>query len=136
MLFRSKALRLRYSEKLAELRPTSSQGVKTVAPAPKLALKQGGIAERAIEARQFGHRSAGPTQPFLVTKEGPCSPTDAAAAALNRCLHPMNDELPGDLGPPKQIDHTEKDGVPAFLDRRRVGDAAEPSYVDLVGGIR
>jgi len=48
----------------------------------------------------------------------------------------MNDELPGDLGRPK-VDTSERDGVPAFLDRRRANgnadDAAEPSYLDLVG---
>ncbi len=63
-------------------------------------------------------------------------PIDEAATALNRVLHPMNDELPGDLGPPK-VDTSERDGVPAFLDRRRANgnadDAAEPSYLDLVG---
>jgi hypothetical protein len=48
----------------------------------------------------------------------------------------MNDELPGDLAPPKQFDRSERDGVPAFLDRRRQGEAIEPSYLDLVGGDR
>ena len=97
--------------------------------------KPGSIAERAIEARQFGHRSRGPSQPFIATREGPRSlpPLDEAAKALNRCLHPMNDELPGDLGRPK-LDQTERDGVPAFLDRRRQGDATEPTFVDLVTG--
>src|SRR5262249_1971338 len=47
----------------------------------------------------------------------------------------INDELPGDLGPPKAvIDHTERDGVPGFLDRRKANGEAEPSYIDLVGG--
>jgi hypothetical protein len=49
----------------------------------------------------------------------------------------MNDELPGDLGQPK-IDTSERDGVPAFLDRRRANgsadDTAEASYLDLVRG--
>jgi hypothetical protein len=45
----------------------------------------------------------------------------------------MNDELPGDLAPPKQLDHTERDGVPGFLDRRKA-NGAEPSFVDLVTG--
>jgi hypothetical protein len=135
-----KALRLRYTEKLAELRPTP-QVVRTVVPAPKASLRAGGIAERAIEARQFGHRSGGPSQPFLATKEGPRAlpPIDEAAKALNRCLHPMNDELPGDLGPPKAvIDHTDIDGTPAFLCRKANGkaDDAEPTFVDLVGGDR
>jgi hypothetical protein len=43
----------------------------------------------------------------------------------------MDDELPGDLGPPK-LDRTETDGVPAFLDRRKA--TTEASYVDLVTG--
>jgi hypothetical protein len=51
----------------------------------------------------------------------------------------MNDELPGDLGRPK-IDHTDHGGIPAFCDRRNANgsadDAAEPSYLDLVGGGR
>jgi hypothetical protein len=45
----------------------------------------------------------------------------------------MNDELPGDLGPPKTIDTSERDGVPRFLDRRKPNGSAEPSYLDLVG---
>jgi hypothetical protein len=49
----------------------------------------------------------------------------------------MDDELPGDLGPPK-LDTSERDGVPAFLDRRKTNGAATPSseatFVDLVGG--
>jgi hypothetical protein len=52
----------------------------------------------------------------------------------------MNDELPGDLGPPKTVDTSERDGVPAFLDRRaadpRAKAYAEPSFVDLVEGAR
>ena len=147
-----KALRFRYSEKLAELRQPAPAKAEVpadvrqrtfrpaeyVVPPPSRALKAGGIAERAIEARQFRHRSPGPSQPFLATKEGPrlLPPIDEAATALNRVLHPMNDELPGDLGPPK-VDTSERDGVPAFLDRRRANgnadDAAEPSYLDLVG---
>ncbi len=61
-----------------------------------------------------------------------------AARALNRHLHPLNDELPGDLAPPKQLDLSERDGVPAFLDRREADPRAkayvEPSYLDLVEG--
>ena len=48
----------------------------------------------------------------------------------------INDELPGDLAPPKQLDQTERDGLPRFLDRRANGsadDAAEATFVDLVG---
>ncbi len=105
-----KALRFRYTEKLAELRqpaaakaevPAVVRRVRNVAPEyvvppPSRDLKAGGIAERAIEARQFKHRSPGPSQPFLATREGPRSlpPIDDAAGALNRLLHPMNDELP------------------------------------------
>ena len=106
-------------------------------------------------------RSVGPSQPFLASEAGKAfsprfraqavgydelnpPPHDTApegreaARALNRRLHPMNDELPGDLGPPKALDISERDGVPAFLDRRRANgsadDAAEASYLDLVGG--
>src|SRR5258708_494381 len=150
-----KALRFCYSEKLAELRqsaPTKAEvpavvrRVRSIAPEyvvppPSRALKAGGIAERAIDARQFRHRPPGPSQPLLATKEGPrlLPPVDEAARALNRVLHRMNDELPGDLGPPK-VDTSDADGVPAFLDRRKANgsadNAAEPSYVDLVGGGR
>jgi hypothetical protein len=135
---------------------------RTVVPAPKHALKQGGIAERALSARYTqAVRSAGPSQPFVASEAGKAfsprfraqaagydelnpPPHDIvpggrqAARALNRRLHPLNDELPGDLGPPKTIDTSERDGVPAFLDRRKANgkadDAAEPSYLDLVRG--
>jgi hypothetical protein len=121
---------------------------RTVVPAPKHALKQDGIAERAMTARyQQAVRSTGPSKPFLASQAGrfdernpppddvvPDGPGEAARA-LNRRLHPMNDELPGDLGRPK-VDTSERDGVPAFLDRRKANDAAEPSYLDLVGGGR
>jgi hypothetical protein len=139
--------------------------VRTVVPAPKHALKQGGIAERAITQR-YGQavRSVGPSQPFLAKDAGnafsprfraqaagydelnpppddtiPDGPGEAAARALNRALHPMRDELPAHSAPPK-LDCTERDGVPRFLDRRKANgtadDAAEPSYLDLVGGDR
>ena len=132
-----------------------------VVPPPSRALKQGGIAERAVTKRyEQAVRSVGPSQPFPASEAGRAfsprfraqaagydernpPPHDTApegreaARALNRCLHPMNDELPGDLAPPKTIDTSERDGVPAFLDRRRTNgsadDAAEASYVDLVG---
>jgi hypothetical protein len=130
-----------------------------VVPPPSRALKQGGIAERAITKRyEQAVRSVGPSQPFPASEAGKAfsprfhaqaagydernpPPHDTApegreaARALNRHLHPLNDELPGDLAPPKQLDHTERDGVPGFLDRRKA-NAAEPSYLDLVGGDR
>jgi hypothetical protein len=134
-----------------------------VVPPPSRRLKEGGIAERAITKRyEQAVRSVGPSQPFPASEAGkvfsprfraqaagydernppaddviPDGPGEAARA-LNRRLHPMNDELPGDLGQSKTIDTSERDGVPAFLDRRRANgnadDAAEPSYVDLVEG--
>jgi ERF superfamily len=123
---------------------------RTVVPAPKHALKHGGIADRAMVARaqrawepkppriwtpsQAGHVDEPPPHDYI--PDGP----GEAARALNRRLHPMNDELPGNLAPPKQLDLSERDGLPGFLDRRKVNgsadDAAEPSYVDLVGGGR
>jgi ERF superfamily len=129
-----------------------------VVPPPSRALKPGGIAERAITKRyEQAIRSAGPSQPFVASEAGKAfsprfqaqaggydernpPPHDAvpdhaakAAAALNARLHPMHDELPGDLAPPKQLDHTERDGVPGFLDRRKA-NGAEPTFVDLVEG--
>ncbi len=149
----------------ADRRPTY------VVPPPSRALKQGGIAERAITARYAqAVRSTGPSQAFLASEAGKefsprfraqaadfdernPPPHDAvpngareAARPLNSRLHPMNDELPGDLGPAAAaepakpaIDHTDIDGVPGFLNRRKAnGDAQtqEPSYLDLVGGDR
>ncbi len=126
--------------------------IRTIVPAPKHALKQGGIAERAMTARyQQAVRSTGPSKPFLASQAGrfdernpppddviPDGPGEAARS-LNRRLHPMKDELPGDLGRPK-VDTSERDGVPAFLDRReadpRAKAYAEPSFVDLVEGRR
>src|SRR6266436_1999450 len=132
-----------------------------VVPPPSRALKQGGIAERAITKRyEQAVRSVGPSQPFPASEAGkafsprfhaqaagydernpppddvvPDGPEEAARA-LNRRLHQMKDELPGDLGRPK-VDTSERDGVPAFLDRRKANgsadNAAEPSYLDLVG---
>ena len=122
-----------------------------VVPPPSRALKQGGIADCAMVARAHREwqRPAGPSKPFLASQAGRYNernppPHDTApegreaARALNRRLHPMNDELPGDLAPPKAIDTSERDGVPAFLDRRKANgkadDAVEASYVDLVEG--
>jgi hypothetical protein len=134
---------------------------RTVVHAPKHALKRGGIAERAITKRyEQAVRSAGPSQPFPASEAGrafsprfraqaagydelnppphdmvPDGATEAARA-LNRRLHPINDELPVHSASPK-LDYTEKDGVPAFLDRRQTNgtadDAGEPSYLALVG---
>jgi hypothetical protein len=153
-------LRFRYAEKLAELRAAGESEIqkqsvagtenirpRTVVPAtPKHALKQNGIADRAVTARYSRgfERPAGPSQTFVATIDGPrpLPPTDEAAKALNRCLHPMNDELPGDLGPPKTalLDTSERDGVPGFLDRRKVNgnadDGGEATFLDLVGGDR
>jgi len=135
-----------------------------VVPPPSRALKPGGIAERVITKRyEQAVRSGGPSQPFPASEAGKAfsprfraqaagydernpPPHDTApegreaARALNRHLHPLNDELPGDLGPPKQFDRSERDGIPDFLDRRKANgsadDAAEASYVDLMGGGR
>ena len=132
---------------------TPTQGEKVPARIQRnldrLQPKPGGIAERAITKRYEQEvRSAGPSKPFFASRAGIFDErdppphdvvSDQAAKALNRCLHVMNDELPGDLGPPKQLDRSERDGVPAFLDRRDANgkaDSAEPSFVDLVGGDR
>jgi hypothetical protein len=135
-----------------------------VVPPPSRVLKQGGIAERAITKRyEQAVRSVGPSQPFPASEAGKAfsprfraqaagydernPPADdvipdgpgEAARALNRRLHSMNDELPAHSAPPK-LDTTERDGVPAFLDRRKgsgvADDTAEPSYLDLLGGGR
>src|SRR6266478_2899825 len=134
----------------AVVRRVQSIAPRTIVPAPKRALKQGGITDRAMVARAHREwqRPAGPSKPFLASEAGRCDernppPDDVipdgpgeAARVLNRRLHPMNDELPGDLGRPK-VDTSERDGVPAFLDRRKANgsadNAAEPSYLDLVG---
>ncbi len=147
-----KALRFRYSEKLAELRPapaTPPRTAKTVAPAPKHSLKSDGIAERAMramEARQFGHRSQGPSQPFSAPPMPPEDESTRLAREMNRRIYPMNDELPGDLGPPKpsgQVVAVPADddglGIPPMFDRRKAKAAGaawaqevtERTYADL-----
>jgi ERF superfamily len=117
-----------------------------VVPPPSRALKQG-IAERAMVARAHREwqRPAGPSKAFLASEAGrsndppphdfiPDGPGEAARA-LNRRLHPMHDELPGDLGPPKQPAKVDGDtGIPDFLDRRRKATTEPPSYLDLVEG--
>jgi ERF superfamily len=131
-------------------RPTKqiTRAVRTVVEAPKHRLKAGGIADRAMVARVAQAWEPKPPKVFRASQAGfneppphdviPDGPGEAARA-LNRRLHPMNDELPGDLGPPK-VDTSERDGVPAFLDRRKVNGSAkayaEPSFVDLVEGGR
>jgi hypothetical protein len=122
-----------------------TRAVRTVAPAPKNRLTERAIAARVAQAWEPRH-----SEPFNASereKERVAAlrrydernpppgydETAQAAKALNRRLHPMNDELPGDLGPPK-LDTTERDGVPAFLDRRKANGAAEATFVDLVGG--
>jgi ERF superfamily len=114
---------------------SAKQVVRTVVPPPKRALKQGGIADRAMVARAA--RAWEPKAPkiFRASQAGfdeppphdfiPDGPGEAAAKAINRRLHPMNDELQAHSAPPGN------DGIPPFLDRRR---SAEPSYLDLVGG--
>jgi hypothetical protein len=131
----------------------------------RLQPKPGGIAERAISARyEQAVRSTGPSQPFVASEAGkafsprfraeaaghdernppphdvvPDGRSGEAAKALNKQLHPMNDELPGDLGPPKEPAPAKtgaESGIPEFLDRRKTNSAAEPSYLDLVGGDR
>jgi hypothetical protein len=113
----------------------AKQVVRTVVPAPKRALKQGGIADRAMVARAARAWEPKPPKVFRASQAGfdeppphdfiPDGPGEAAAKAINRRLHPMNDELPAHSAPPRN------DGIPPFLDRRR---SAEPSYLDLVGG--
>jgi hypothetical protein len=114
--------------------PTPPRPARTTVPARiqrnlnRLQPTPGGIAERAMAAR-----STGPSKPFLASEAGkfdernpPPHGTDVreAAKALNKQLHPMNDELPGDLAPPKPaIDHTDVGGTPAFL--RRAGAPAD-----------
>jgi hypothetical protein len=121
---------------------TTPERPRTVMPAPKHALKAGGIADRAMVARAQRAWEPKPPKIFRASQAGfdernpPPFDTvpDDAARALNRRLHPMNDELPAHSAPPK-LDRTEKDGVPAFLDRRKA-NGAEPSYLDLVEGGR
>src|SRR5258705_1664704 len=126
-----------------------------VVPPPSRALKQGGIAYRTITQRyEQAVRSVGPSQPFPASEAGKafsprfCAqaagydernppPDDVvpdgpgeAARALNRRLHPMHDELPGDLGPPKQPAKVDGDtGIPDFLDRRRKATTEPPTYL-------
>jgi hypothetical protein len=130
-----KALRLRYAEKLAELRPASAVPETPSAPAEKVPAriqrnldrlnpKPGGVAERAMTARyaQGCEGPAGLSQTLRVVKDG--------VQGLPPLSQDMKDELPGDLGPPKPAG----DGldIPPALDRRRT-NGGEPSYLDLVG---
>src|SRR2546426_1443925 len=81
--------------------------VRTIVPAPKHALKQDGIAERAMVARAAQAWEPKPPKVFRASQAGhvdeppphvsiPDGPGESAAKALNRRLHPMNDELPDD----------------------------------------
>lgn len=111
-----KAMRLRYAEKLAELRPqpeAETSRPRTVTPAPKHALRQGGITDRAIAARNARgfERHQGPSQTLRVTRGG--------VERLPPIGVEMNDELPGDLGRPK-------DSIPERA-------TSEATYLDLVG---
>jgi hypothetical protein len=144
----------------AVVRRVRSIAPEYVTPPPSRALKQGGIAERAITARYAqAVRSTGPSQAFLASEAGKAfsprfhaqaagydernpPPDDVvpdgpgeAARALNARLHPFNDALPGDLGPPKQPAKVDGDtGIPDFLDRRRKATTEPPTYLDLVTG--
>jgi hypothetical protein len=130
--------------------------------------KPGGIADRAMVARahQSWARPAGPSKAFFAAEAGKPAlreggrfdernppphediPDHAAGRALNRQLHPMRDELPGDLAPPKDRESHpammkavmeppayagagSNPDIPEFLQRKL--QAEEPSYVDLVG---
>ncbi len=115
---------------------------------PSRRLKQGGISERAVAARVAQAWEPRRSESFLASEAGkrsrppyddrnppphdtvPDGPGEQAAKALNRQLHPMRDELPDHSAAPK-LDHTERNGVPAFLDRRKAN--AEASFLDLVG---
>ena len=124
---------------------------RTVMPAPKHRLKQGGISERAMAARVAQAWEPKPRKIFRASQAGqfsernpppddtiPDGPGEGAAKALNHRLHPMNDELPAHSAPPKQSARVDGDtGIPGFLDRRRKANGpAEASYLDLVGGDR
>jgi hypothetical protein len=129
-----------------------TQRPRTIVPAPKQRLRQGSISERAIAARVARTWEPRRSEPFLASEAGkefrrgppeppphdfiPDGPGETSAKAINRRLYPMNDELPGDLGPPKTapLDTSERDGVPGFLDRRKANGATEATYLDLVGG--
>jgi hypothetical protein len=129
----------------AVVRRVRSVAPEYVVPPPSRALKQGGIADRAMVTRAQQAWKPKPPKVFRASQAGhldeppphdsiPDGPGESAAKALNRRLHPIGDELPGDLGPPRHLDLSERDGVPAFLDRRKASGAAEASYLDLVGG--
>jgi hypothetical protein len=61
-------------------------------------------------------------------------PGEQVAKALNRRLHPINDEPPARPAPLKEPATAQAKGdlgIPNFLDRRR--PTSEPTYLDLVG---
>jgi len=144
----------------AVVRRVRSIAPEYVVPPPSRALKQGGIAERAIAKRyEQAVRSVGPSQPFPASEAGKAfsprfqaqaagydernppphhdtAPDSAreAARAINRALHPMRDELPAHSAPPAPPAKGDGDtGIPDFLDRRRKATTEPPSYLDLVG---
>jgi hypothetical protein len=131
--------------------PTPARPARTTVPAriqrnvDRLQPKPGGVADRAMVVR--AHRAWEPKPPkvFRASQAGrfdernpppansiPDGPGEAAARAINRRLHPMNDELPAHSAPPKQPAKVDGDtGIPDFLDRRRKA-TTEASYLDLV----
>ncbi len=158
------------NERRREEVPAVVRRVRTVAPAPSYvvpppsrALKQGGIAERAIAKRyEQAVQSVGPSQPFVASEAGKAfSPrfrasaagydernppphntvpddrqAQEAAKALNKHLHPMRDELPDHSAPPKEPAPAKAggdSGIPKFLDRRCQAEPFDRSYLALVG---
>jgi len=131
------------SRKLSVMKSETNRP-RTIAPAPKHALKEGSIADRAMVAR--AHRAWEPKPPrvFRASQAGhleeppphvaiPDGPGERAARELNKQIHPMNDGLPDHSAPPKQPARVDGDtGIPDFLDRRRMA-TSEPTYLDLVG---
>ena len=136
----------------------ATRPARTVVPA-----KPGGIADRAMVAR--AHREwekpTGPTKPFLASQAGRPAlgggvdernppphediPDHAAAKALNRQLHPVNDGLPDHSAPPREQPKDREPhrammkaamapdpDIPEFLQRKL--QAEEPTFVDLVEG--
>jgi hypothetical protein len=89
----------------------------------------GMLDETELETIPESAKRAAPTKPRTVMPAPKTRLLEKVSAAEE-----MNDELPGDLAPPKQLDTTDHGSVPAFLDRRKANGAADASFVDLVGG--